>query len=155
MTTFKRFEEMHAWQSARELVRLVYTATKQTDFSRDFALRDQIRRAAISVMSNIAEGFGTGTDADFVRFLGYARRSASEAQSQLYAALDQNYISSEKFEEIRTKASITERQINALIGYLARSKREQTIKEESVPYSLDVPDETDLSDHKDLPDLLD
>ncbi len=95
MATFKRFEEMHAWQSARDLVKLVYTATKQADFSRDFALRDQIRRAAISVMSNIAEGFGTGTDADFIRFLGYARRSASETQSQLYAALDQNYISSE------------------------------------------------------------
>jgi len=101
-------------------VKLVYDAIKKSDFKRDFALRDQTRRAAISVMSNIAEGFGTGTDADFVRFLGYARRSVSEAQSQLYAALDQQYISSERFDEIYTKANITERQINALIGYLAR-----------------------------------
>ena len=147
MTTFKRFEEMHAWRSARDLVKLIYDATKQPDFNRDFALRDQIRRAAISVMSNIAEGFGTGSDAEFVRFLGYARRSASEAQSQLYAALDQDYISSEKFDEIYSKANMTERQINALIGYLARSKQGQTIREETTPYSLDIPDGVDLSDY--------
>jgi four helix bundle protein len=146
MATFKRFEEMHAWQSARDLVKLIYDATKQPDFNRDFALRDQIRRAAISVMSNIAEGFGSGSDAEFVRFLGYARRSTSEAQSQLYAALDQEYISSETFDEIYAKANTTERQINALIGYLARSKQERTIKEETAPYALDLPDDLDLSD---------
>jgi four helix bundle protein len=146
MATFKRFEEMHAWRSARELVRLVYEVTKQPDFNRDFALRDQIRRSVISVMSNIAEGFGSGTDAEFIRFLGYARRSVSEAQSQLYAALDQNYISSEIFDEIYAKANITERQVNALIGYLARSKQGKTIKEETASYSLDIPDDIDLSD---------
>jgi len=146
MTTFKRFEEMHAWQSAREFVRLVYEATKQLEFNRDFALRDQIRRATISVMSNIAEGFGTGSDAEFVRFLGYARRSVSEAQSQLYVAIDQEYISSEAFGKIYAKANITERQINALIGYLARSKQGRKIKEETTPYSLDIPDDIDLSD---------
>lgn len=147
MATFKRFEEMHAWQSARDLVKLVYEVTKQPGFTRDFALRDQIRRAVISVMSNIAEGFGSGSDAEFVRFLGYARRSASETQSQLYAALDQGYISSEEFDELYAKANITERQINALIGYLARSKKERIIKEENAPYSLELPNDLDLSDH--------
>ena len=137
---------MHAWQSARELVKLVYEVTKQPDFNRDFALRDQIRRAAISVMSNIAEGFGTGTDADFVRFLGYARRSASETQSQLYAALDQGYVSSEKFKELYSLANTTERQINALIGYLARSKKERTIKDEAASYTLELPNDLDSSD---------
>ena len=146
MATFKRFEEMHAWQSARDLVNLVYVATKQTEFNRDFALRDQIRRAAISVMSNIAEGFGTGTDPDFLRFLGYARRSASETQSQLYAALDQNYISSEAFDEIYAKANMTERQINALIGYLARSKRSNTVRDDNAAYVINIPDNIDLSD---------
>ena len=145
MATLKRFEEMHSWQSAREFVRLVYEATKQSDFNRVFALHDQIRRATISVMSNIAEGFGTGSDAEFIRFLGYARRSASETQSQLYAALDQNYISSETFNEIYAKANVTERQINALIGYLAGSKQGKAIKEEAAPYFLDIPDDTDLS----------
>lgn len=146
MTTFKRFEEMHSWQSARELVSLIYNVTKQPDFNRDFALRDQIRRAAISSMSNIAEGFGTGTDADFVRFLSYARRSVSETQSQLYAALDQDYISSQTFDEIYSKANLTERQINALIGYLARSKQGRMVKEDAAPYSLEIPDDLDLSD---------
>jgi four helix bundle protein len=114
--------------------------TKQPDFNRDFALRDQIRRAAISVMSNVAEGFGTGTDADFVRFLGYARRSVSETQLQLYAALDQDYISSEKFNEIYSKANTTERQINALIGYLTRSKNQKSVREEITHYTLELPD---------------
>jgi four helix bundle protein len=141
VATFKRFEEMHAWQSARELVKLIYDATKQPDFNRDFALRDQIRRAAISVMSNIAEGFGAGSDAEFVRFLGYARRSTSEAQSQLYAALDQEYISLETFDEIYAKANTTERQINALIGYLARSKNQKSVREETGQYTLDLPDD--------------
>ena len=141
MATFKRFEEMHAWQSARELVQLVYKVTRQSGFNRDFALRDQIRRAAISAMSNIAEGFGTGSDADFVRFLGYARRSTSESQSQLYAALDQEYISSEKFDEIYSKANMTERQINALIGYLSRSKDQRSVREETTDYTLDLPDD--------------
>jgi len=146
MATFKRFEEMHAWQSARDLVNLIYDATKQPDFSRDFALRDQVRRAAISIMSNIAEGFGSGSDAEFVRFLGYARRSVSEMQSQLYAALDQGYISSEQFDEAYSQANITERQINALIGYLARPKRNNTVREENAPYALDIPDDIDLLD---------
>lgn len=143
MATFKRFEEMHSWQSARDLVKLVYEVTKQSDFNRDFALRDQIRRAAISVMSNIAEGFGTGTDADFVRFLSYARRSVSETQSQLYAALDQNYIPSQTFDETYAKANMTERQINALIGYLTRLKGQKSVREEVAFYTLDLPDDLD------------
>jgi four helix bundle protein len=138
--TFKRFEEMNSWQSARELVRSVYDVTKQSEFNRDFGLRDQIRRAVISVMSNVVEGFGTGSDADFVRFLGYARRSVSEVQSQLYAALDQQYISSQQFDEIYAKANTTERQINSLIGYLTRSHR-KSIKEDAAPYILSLPDD--------------
>jgi four helix bundle protein len=88
MATVKRFEDLHVWQSARELVRMIYEHSGQKEFNRDFGLRDQIRRAAVSVMSNIAEGFNAGSDADFVRFLGYSRRSNSEVQSQAYIALD-------------------------------------------------------------------
>ena len=106
---------MHAWRSAREPVKCIYEITRERDFYRDFGLRDQIRRAAVSVMSNIAEGFGTGTDAEFIRFLSYARRSNSEVQSQLYAALDLGHISSAVFDEIYTKTNMTERQTNALI----------------------------------------
>lgn len=145
MATFKRFEEMNAWGSARTLVNLVYEVSKRPEFSADFGLRDQIRRAAISVMSNIAEGFGAGSDAEFIRFLGYARRSVSETQSQLYTALDQGYLSSNQFDEIYTKANITERQINALIGYLARSKRSKAVRDENTPYVINIPDDLDLS----------
>ncbi len=145
MATFKRFEEMHAWGSARALVNLVYEVSKRPEFSADFALRDQIRRAAISVMSNIAEGFGAGSDAEFIRFLGYARRSVPETQSQLYTALDQGYLFSNQFDDIYTKANITERQINALIGYLARSKSRKAVREENAPYVIDIPDDIDLS----------
>jgi four helix bundle protein len=78
MATVKRFEELHVWQSAHEFVKLVYRFTNQESFKRDFALKDQIRRAASSIMHNIAEGFGVGSDSEFIRFLGYARRSGTE-----------------------------------------------------------------------------
>jgi len=92
MTTIKNFEELIAWQKSRELAGCVYALTRQDKFSRDFGLRDQIQRATSSVMHNIAEGFESGSDPEFVRFLKMARRSAGEVQSQLYLALDVGYI---------------------------------------------------------------
>jgi len=92
MPTIKRFEDLHCWKSSRELVDMVYEATNESPFNRDFGLRDQIRRAAVSIMSNIAEGFNAGSDSEFIRFLGISRRSVSETQSQSYIALDQKYI---------------------------------------------------------------
>jgi four helix bundle protein len=138
MTTVRRFEDLHTWQSARELVKMVYEITNLPAFSRDFGLRDQIRRAAVSVMSNIAEGFSAGSDAEFVKFLGYARRSNSEAQSQCYAALDQKYITEERFQEIYTKANMIERQINTLISYLQSSKNtgRRSAKDGTVEYII-------------------
>lgn len=149
MPTIKRFEDLHVWQSARELVRIVYQITKLPAFSRDFGLCDQIRRASVSVMSNIAEGFGAGSDGDFVRFLGYARRSNCEVQSQCYAALDLKYIEETRFQEIYAKANMIERQINALISYLYKPKQ-HAIKDEPGGYSINPPD---LSDFLDSPDL--
>ena len=87
-----RFEDLQAWQQARVLANLVYDATDQGNFARDFKLRDQIRGAAGSVMHNCAEGFDAGFDNEFVVFLKYARRSASEIQSQIYLALDRKYV---------------------------------------------------------------
>ncbi len=142
MTTVKRFEDLHVWQSARELVRMVYEDSGQQEFRRDFGLKDQIRRAAVSVMSNVAEGFNAGSDVEFVRFLGFARRSNSEVQSQCYISLDLNYISKERFQSVYDKANLIERQLNSLISYLAKS-RHNAIKEPTVEYTLDL---TDLSD---------
>ena len=138
MTTVKRFEDLRVWQSARELVRIDYEVSRQQEFGRDFGLKDQIRRAAVSVMSNIAEGFNAGSDAEFVRFLGFARRSNSEVLSQCYIALDMNYISKERFQSIYEKANLIERQISSLISYLSHSKNE-AVKEPPAEYIIDFP----------------
>ncbi len=138
MATIKRFEEIRAWQIAREMVKLVYKVSAISEFAKDFGLRDQIRRSAGSVMHNIAEGFNSGSDNEFIRFLGYARRSASECQSQLYIALDQNYISQEQFQSIFDKAEVGNRQINGLIGYLHRSRSKNKLSEPEIPYQLNI-----------------
>jgi four helix bundle protein len=116
----ERFEEIKAWQTARELANLVYDATESGAFTKDFGLRNQIQGAAGSVMHNIAEGFESGSDADFVRFLKYSRRSASEVQSEAYLALDRKYLDAQKFQAIYDKATETKKLINAFIGYLNR-----------------------------------
>jgi four helix bundle protein len=93
----RRFEDIQAWQEARKLVKMIYLLTDEGKFARDFGLRDQIRRASVSIMANIAEGFDCDSQAEFARFLGIARRSAVEVQSLLYAALDVGYITEEDF----------------------------------------------------------
>ena len=114
----ERFEDIKAWQVARVLANLVYEATNIGAFAKDFGLRDQIRGAAGSVMHNIAEGFESGSDPEFVRFLKFSRRSASEVQSEAYLALDRKYITQESFQTIYDKATESKRLINAFIGYL-------------------------------------
>lgn len=104
MATIKRFEEIRAWQEARELSCLVYQVTRQTTFSKDFGLKDQLQRAAVSVASNIAEGFARNGNKEFVKFLWIAKGSAAEVQSQLYVAKDVGYISDSDFERIYSKA---------------------------------------------------
>lgn len=114
--TIKRFEEIQAWQVARELTRTVYEITKEKEFRRDFGLKDQLRRSAVSVMSNIAEGFERGSRREFVRFLFYAKGSAGEARSQLVVALDQGYIAEEQFRVLYGKA----RHVSSLLGRFIR-----------------------------------
>jgi len=117
----ERFEEIEGWQIGRELVRQVYEVTKKGEFAKDYGLKDQIQRAAGSVMHNIAEGFDGGSNAEFIKFLRYAQRSASEVQSELYVALDQMYISQEKFQELHDLAAHAKSKIGGFIAYLQRS----------------------------------
>ncbi|RMF37703.1 MAG: four helix bundle protein [Chloroflexi bacterium] len=117
----ERFEEIQAWQEARLLTRMVYEVSSSGPFAKDFGLRDQVRRAAGSAMHNIAEGFDAGSDTEFIRFLKYARRSASEVQSQLYIALDCRYITQDQFRRIYDQATSVKKLINAFIGYLQKS----------------------------------
>lgn len=119
----ERFEEIEGWQLARELTKHVYEATGTEKFKKDYGLRDQIQRAAGSVMHNIAEGFDGGSNAEFVKFLRYSQRSASEVQSQLYIALDQRYISEKEFQKLYELSSITKSKIGGFISYLLRSER--------------------------------
>jgi four helix bundle protein len=115
MGTFRTFEEVEAWQQARTLAKIVYEASGKGAFGRDFALRDQIQRAAVSVMSNIAEGFGRGGTREFVQFLSVARGSASEVSAQLYVALDQGYVSKESFGQLQEQATRTGSVLSGLI----------------------------------------
>ena len=118
----ERFEDSHAWQEARILANLIYDTTDQGAFAKDFGLRNQIRQATDSVMHNIAEGFDAGMDSEFIPFLKYARRSASEVQSECYLALDRHYITQEKFQIIYDQATKTKKLINAFVAYLRKSK---------------------------------
>ncbi len=120
------FEELQAWQKARALTVQVYHLTRKHSFAQDFGLRDQIQRAAGSIMHNIAEGFEAGSDKEFIRFLRIARRSAAEVQSQLYLACDLQYITEEERQHVHALALETKRLINGLIGYLNRHSRPTT-----------------------------
>jgi len=99
-----RFEDIEAWKAARALTQGIYRTTGGASFSKDFGLRDQVQRAAVSIMANIAEGFDANSDDEFVRFLRYALRSATEVQSHLYVAADQGYISGEDFTQLYDQA---------------------------------------------------
>lgn len=130
-------------------MRLIYKLTKAVEFSKDFALRDQIRRAAISVMSNIAEGFDAGYDNEFIRFLGYSFRSISEIQSQLYTASDESYITETEFREAYDQCADVRKQIRGLVKYLASNTRSgRTVRDQSAPY---LSEQTDLFSKLELP----
>jgi four helix bundle protein len=122
MAKIERFEDIHAWQKARDLVREVYSATTDGLFARDFGLRDQIRRAAVSIMLNIAEGFARKTSREFCRFLVIAHGSAAEVQAALYVALDQRYITREQFERLYGTADETSKLIMGFSSYLNKSR---------------------------------
>ena len=121
MAKIERFEDLQSWQKARKLANVVYDLTDQGNFTKDFELRNQIRRASGSAMHNIVEGFDAGTNPEFIRFLRMARRSASEVQSQLYLALDRKYISKDDLELAYDLATEVKRLVNGMIGYLNKN----------------------------------
>jgi four helix bundle protein len=120
VATIQRFEDLQSWQKARQLANAVYELTNQSRFAKDFQLRGQIRDAAGSVMHNIAEGFDSGTDPEFIRFLKIARRSASEVQSELYLALDRQYLTPAELKTAYDLATEAKRLINGMIAYLRK-----------------------------------
>ena len=124
----ERFEDIDAWQFARELTRKVYGLTNKAKFARDFGLKGQIQDAAGSSMHNIAEGFDSESNPEFVRFLRYAKRSCTEVQSELYVALDQQYITKAEFQDTYDHAGRTRAAIRGFIKYLQAYKQGQQKK---------------------------
>jgi four helix bundle protein len=118
-----RFEDIESWQKARELTKMVYVLSARQGFSRDFGLKDQIQRASVSIMANIAEGFDSGSGKSFISFLNYAYRSASEVQSLAYVALDCRYLDASDFQACIDQAGTTKQLIGGLIKYLKKFNR--------------------------------
>ncbi len=122
MANVEKFEDLEVWQNAREITRAIYSASSNEPFARDFALVNQIRRASLSILSNIAEGFERNGDKEFVQFLLVAKGSCGEVRAQLYVALDQEYIDEALFVTINSKLTETSRMISGLIKYLQHSE---------------------------------
>lgn len=122
MAKIERFEDIKAWQKARELVNEIYSVTNDGRFAKNFGLREQIRRAAVSIMLNIAEGFARKTNREFSQFLVIAHGSAAEVQSALYVALDQNYINQQQFEKLYKMTDETSKMIMGFSSYLRELK---------------------------------
>ena len=114
----EKFEDLKVWRDARAFVAEVYKVSSDGAFARDFGLRDQVRRAAVSIMSNIAEGFERASRKEFIRFLDIAKASAAEVRSQLYVAADLDYISSDVFKALQNDVTALSKQLSGFIKYL-------------------------------------
>ena len=134
MTTIVRFEDIDAWQTARELTGWVYKLTRSGEFARDFGLRDQMHRASVSIMSNIAEGFENRTNLLFRDYLGRAKASSGELRAQLYVAIDTGYLSETDFSQVFELCDKCSRKISRFIQYLAQ--KPNAIREEGIDYNV-------------------
>ena len=120
-----KFEELNIWKDALVVTKLIYDATSKPAFSKDFGLRDQIRRAVVSISSNIVEGFEKNNNNEFIRFLKIAKGSAGEARNQLHIALAVNYVDQIEFDTIGNNLEKLSAQIGAFISYLEKARSEK------------------------------
>jgi four helix bundle protein len=125
MSKVERFEDLIAWQRAKDLARLAYEVTQQEAFARDYGLSRQMQRAAVSVMSNIAEGYERGSRADFHRFLTMAKASCAEVRSQTYLAYELGYLDSSTFDHVLNCAIEVARIIGGLRAKVGKQQAEQ------------------------------
>jgi four helix bundle protein len=121
VSKIQKFEDILAWQKARELTKAIYSGTKAGPFAKDFGLKDQIQRSAVSIMANIAEGFERGGDKEFIQFLSMSKGSCGEVKSHLYVALDQQYIDMEKFNELYASTDEVGKLVAGFMAYLRQS----------------------------------
>ncbi len=120
MSTFKTYQDIEAWQKARKLTNKIYWLTRQSEFHKDYVPTDQLRRACISVMSNIAEGFERDRTKEFIQFILYAKGSTGEITTQLIIALDQKYIDDNQCKELSDLANEIGKMLGGLIAYLQK-----------------------------------
>lgn len=121
MGTITRFEDIEAWSDARLLVTAIYKQSRDGELGKDFGMRDQLQRAAVSIMANIAEGFERKNEKEFAHYLRIARGSCAEVQSHLYVAFDVNLIDKSAFDELQAMAAKTGRKITAFQRYLKQA----------------------------------
>lgn len=133
----ERFEDIEAWQLARELARKMYRLTKKPGFAKDYGLKRQIQDAAGSSMHNIAEGFDSETNTEFIRFLRYAKRSCTEVQSELYLAVDEEYISPSEFKDVYEQARRTRAAVGGFISYLKKYEKLKATTVNCEPMNLE------------------
>jgi four helix bundle protein len=121
MNKIERFEDIIAWQRARVLTQEIYASTRIGQFAKDYGLKDQIQRASVSTMANIAEGFERGGDREFMQFLSNSKGPCGEVKSHLYVAMDQSYISAAGFDQLYAKADEISRLVGGFMAYLQQS----------------------------------
>lgn len=136
MSTIVRFEDLDCWKQARALVAKVYQVSSSGNLSKDFDARSQFRRAAISVMNNIAEGFTRKSNKEFIRFLGFSESSAAEVKSMLYIFEDINYLSEDSINELHDKVDAVRKLTLGLIRYL-KTRPNSFVKEDGLSYKVD------------------
>jgi four helix bundle protein len=139
MATIERFEDIEAWKVARALTQQIYQLSERGGFARDYGLRDQMRRAAVSVMSNIAEGFESRSQAMFADYLSRAKGSAGELRAQLYVALDASYLSQEEFSRLKSETEHCSRLISRFISYLDTQPNTRRTRESITEYEISSP----------------
>ena len=136
MTTAKRFEDLDVWQRSKELTNLIYRYSADGAFSRDFGLHDQMRRASVSIMSNIADGFESQTQSMFIQYLGRAKGSAGEVRAQLYIAHEQGYLTNDEFDAVKLLAEICSKQLTKFIQYLESQPNARRVREDGATYDV-------------------
>jgi four helix bundle protein len=136
MTTAKRFEDLEVWQRAKELTNLIYRFSSSGTFAKDFGLRDQMRRASVSIMSNIAEGFESQTQVMFIQYPSRAKGSSGELRAQLYIALEQEYITGDEFKTALALAELCSKQLAKFIQYLESQPNARRVREDGVHYDI-------------------
>lgn len=135
MASIERFEDLEIWQLARELVKDVYELTRKKEFSRDYGLKDQIRRSSVSVMNNISEGFESRTTKRFINYLGHSKASCGETRSISYVALDCKYVTESDFQKLYDQCVTISKKTRKLMDYLEDYDSNNRIKDVIVSYN--------------------